>query len=200
MAIRFDAEFDAIFSNQAIHWIQTQRLLYKKMNKVLKPRGRILLSTLGDPAESSNSEENGDSSAGINVSAIEAAALITVSHTPELEQFFQVLNSTSQILNGVSNMHERKPLTQKMLEGANFTRIQFETRDFFVRYETLDAFFSSRQAYIWPAILHVIPENIRATTLSKIKAQIKKQVTGDTQGAKFVERYPVLFISAEKIV
>ena len=193
MAIQFNAEFDAIFSNEAIHWIPTQRALYKKMYKALKQRGRIMLSTLGDPAEPGDTKENGEFSNGLDIHPIEIAAFDAVLHTPEFSQLHHDYNDPL-------DMHQRKTYTQKLLEAAHFSSIHLETRDFFAIFKNLDAFFAYREATLWVVLFGVFPLNIRATIQSKVKAQfpqIIEKVKGE-QHTTFFEKLPVLFISAEK--
>jgi trans-aconitate 2-methyltransferase len=43
--IRFINEFDAVFSNSAIHWIPNLELMYKLLYNSLKANGRILIQT-----------------------------------------------------------------------------------------------------------------------------------------------------------
>ena len=43
--IRFAGEFDAVFSNSAIHWIEDQRRIYELIFESLKPGGRIMIQT-----------------------------------------------------------------------------------------------------------------------------------------------------------
>ncbi len=43
--IRFNSEFDGIFSNSAIHWIDDLESMYRLLFKALKPGGRIMIQT-----------------------------------------------------------------------------------------------------------------------------------------------------------
>jgi trans-aconitate methyltransferase len=43
--INFKNEFDAVFSNSAIHWIYNLEMMYNKIYKALKNRGRIMIQT-----------------------------------------------------------------------------------------------------------------------------------------------------------
>lgn len=44
IAMQFDNEFDAIFSNYAIQWVFRPRLLFKLLYKALRPGGRIVIA------------------------------------------------------------------------------------------------------------------------------------------------------------
>jgi len=39
--------FDVVFSNMAVHWLKDQKSLYVELNRVLKPGGLLIFSTLG---------------------------------------------------------------------------------------------------------------------------------------------------------
>jgi trans-aconitate 2-methyltransferase len=43
--INFNNEFDAIYSNSAIHWIKNLELMYEKMYNALKQNGRVMIQT-----------------------------------------------------------------------------------------------------------------------------------------------------------
>ncbi len=43
--INYENEFDAVFSNSAIHWVKNLELMYKLLYKALKPNGRITFQT-----------------------------------------------------------------------------------------------------------------------------------------------------------
>jgi len=45
LAIDFDNEFDAVFSNSAIHWIHDLDTMYRLLYRSLKPGGRIMVQT-----------------------------------------------------------------------------------------------------------------------------------------------------------
>lgn len=45
LEIDFTEEFDAVFSNSAIHWIEDQRRIYEIIFKSLHPGGRIMIQT-----------------------------------------------------------------------------------------------------------------------------------------------------------
>ena len=45
LQIDFENEFDAIFSNSAIHWIKNLELMYEKIYNALKQNGRIMIQT-----------------------------------------------------------------------------------------------------------------------------------------------------------
>jgi trans-aconitate 2-methyltransferase len=45
LEIEYNKEFDAVFSNSAIHWIKNQELLYKLIYNSLKPNGHISIQT-----------------------------------------------------------------------------------------------------------------------------------------------------------
>ncbi len=44
----FQAEFDAIFSNITLHWIENLDRMFKLLHHALKPGGRLLISTVFD--------------------------------------------------------------------------------------------------------------------------------------------------------
>jgi trans-aconitate 2-methyltransferase len=46
-ALDFEAEFDAVFSNSAIHWMPDQRAVIQGIARALKPGGRVFLSMGG---------------------------------------------------------------------------------------------------------------------------------------------------------
>jgi trans-aconitate 2-methyltransferase len=43
--IDFTDEFDAVFSNSAIHWIQDLETMYRLIHRALKPNGRVMIQT-----------------------------------------------------------------------------------------------------------------------------------------------------------
>lgn len=47
-AMKFNREFDLIFSNAALHWVKDHELLWKNCQKALKPNGLIRFNFAGD--------------------------------------------------------------------------------------------------------------------------------------------------------
>jgi len=161
-------EFDAIFSNSAIHWIYNLEMMYGKIHRALKNKGRIMIQT------------------GSNERNTLIDALDKLLYLPEFKRYLKDFKYPWRFLS--------KTGTIKILKDNNFRNINVEPYTFkveFINLKKLTGFFKS--AALIP-LLSVIPEDGHGLLISKF-LNIYFDINKSQQLTVEMNR---LFIGAEK--
>jgi len=166
--IDYRDEFDAVFSNSAIHWIYNLEKMYGKIYEALKNKGRIMVQT-------ASNERN----------AL-VDALDKLLYLPEFKKYLKDFKYPWRFLS--------KTETIKILRDNNFKYINVEPYTFKVEFNNLKkltGFFKS--AALIP-FLSVIPEEAHGLVISKF-LNIYFDINKSQQLTVEMHR---LFIGAEK--
>ena len=125
LAMQFGNEFDAIFSNCAIHLGDQARRLYKKLFKVLLLEGRILIDVPGQSTESSLLSSVPDIfpfglSSRITRKQLEWAGFSNISvETRLFEQEIDEAISVGESAFGINKLGTHEEMKQKLVDYLN---------------------------------------------------------------------------------
>jgi len=133
--ISFKNEFDAVFSNSAIHWIKKIKLMYKKIYDALKPNGRIINQT------------------GLREKGVFVSTIIKLFQIKRFKPYFSKLNIPWNFLTKNKNM--------KILQDANFSNISIETYLEVHEFESKEALYGHFKAAAMVPFLSVLPDELK---------------------------------------
>jgi trans-aconitate methyltransferase len=139
--IDYRDEFDAVFSNSAIHWIYDLESMYGKINKALKKGGRIMIQT-------------GSSERNPLIDSLDRLLLL-----PVFKKYLKDFRYPWRFLSASE--------TIKMLESNNFKKINVEPYNYkmeFSNLKNLIGFFKS--AALIP-LLTALPEEVHGQMISE---------------------------------
>ena len=164
----FESEFDAVFSNSAIHWIKDQEGVYARMYRALKPGGRILVQT------------------GLNEPNPGFIAVVQVISRPEFRGALQGFTNPTRFLT--------REKTEKILRDAGFQAISVESYPYALEFPSDDdALNYYRGALLVPVLTH-LPAALHDAFIQAFN-EAYLTLTGDQARVVKMKR---LFTSAEK--
>ncbi len=166
--IRFENEFDAVFSNSAIHWILDLERMYKIIYKTLKIQGRIVIQT------------------GLKETNSLFGAL---SKTAQSEPFLPYLVNFKRPWNFLSVKDNEKILTK-----AGFQKILVEPYGFHMQFKTQEDMLNYCKAAAMVPFLALYPEEIKPTFENKFLEALLSLNRPNPLEMKMTR----LFIQAEK--
>ncbi|TFG26491.1 MAG: methyltransferase domain-containing protein [Promethearchaeota archaeon] len=142
--IKYENEFDAVFSNSAIHWIKNQELIYGLIYTVLKNNGRIMIQT------------------GLKQITKYAQALINVGI--EFKEYLKDFKSPWRFLT--------KKETQNILEIKNFKEIEVEQYPYIAKFQNEDDLINYFKAAGFVPFANVLPKSIHNEFIQKYKENL----------------------------
>jgi len=177
LEINFIDEFDAVFSNSAVPWIQNQKLLYEKIYRSLKPNGRILIET--------------------QYIKTDMKPLLTNNMAVFIEKVLK-LDEFIEYSSEISKLPSIKIFTPKkneiLLKRAHFSNIILETYPFKDEFRDIDELLNQiKQSSLIP-ILSLFPDNLKAHFIECLKKEIS-----ELEEKSLDVELPVLFIHAQKV-
>ncbi len=169
LKILYDQEFDAVFSNSAIHWISDLETMYGLIYRALKPSGRMLIQT------------------GLKEVNTLVRAVMQIIKVKEFQPFLKNFNSPWRFL----TVHE----TEKLLGEVNFKDLVVEVYPYRVKFESEDDVMNYYKAAALVPFYSLIPENLKEKLTETFKNIIFKLSEPDP----LVIQMNRLFISASKL-
>ncbi len=139
--IDYKNEFDAVFSNSAIHWIYDLEMMYCKIYKALKNRGRIMIQT-------TLKQEN---------HLIEAAKKLF--YAPEFRKYFRNLRLPWRFLS--------EDETHKVLKDNKFENIVIEPYNYQAEFKNLKKLIDFFKSAALIPFLSVVPEEQHDEVIDK---------------------------------
>ncbi len=167
--ISYDQEFDAVFSNSAIHWISDLEKMYALILRALKPRSRILIQT------------------GLKEVNALMRAIIQLIKVKEFQPFLKTFNNPWRFL----TVRE----TEKLLGETGFKDIAVEVYPYRVKFENEDDVMNYYKAAALVPFYTLIPENMKDKLTETFKNIIFKLNKSDP----LVVQQNRLFIRASKL-
>lgn len=134
--IQFENEFDAVFSNSAIHWIPEIEEMYKLIYRSLKPNGRIAIQT------------------GLKERTPMFGVIARLFSIDKYKKFFRDFKFPWKFLRLKENM--------KILEDAKFSNVSIETYISDYKFESKDDLFGYLKAASMVPFLTLLPEEIKS--------------------------------------
>lgn len=144
--INFENEFDAVFSNSAIHWIKNLELMYELLYKSLKPGGRIMIQT------------------GLKVKGAYGQffqVFFRLIRAKEFREYFKEITLPWRFLSDTENY--------KILEGANFQKIRVEPYNYRYMFENEKDLMNYQLAAALVPFLNLVPEDLKEKLIMKFK-------------------------------
>ncbi|HMF33201.1 MAG TPA: class I SAM-dependent methyltransferase [Candidatus Lokiarchaeia archaeon] len=192
----FHEEFDAVFSNIAINWIENVQKLFRVLYAALKPGGRLVIAAIyGD--DSADLATEGSMVAQVELSVLGKFVDRGFSDICPAAEF-----QAHVAKQGVSrNTHHQLKFLQRALTKAGFYDIQLDAQQVWNEFETLDAFMDSREAASWLEILYMFPANYRENARLRLRDLLRaewEEVPADQREDPIREMWPVVFIQARK--
>jgi trans-aconitate 2-methyltransferase len=166
--IDYNDEFDAVFSNSAIHWIYNLEKMYNKIYKALKNGGKIMIQTA--------LKENNP--------LIDAAYKLR--DEPEFKRYFKTLRLPWRFLSEAE--------TQKLLKDNRFENIVVEPYVYKIKYRNLKALIDFCKSAALIPFLSVMPEEQYGQLINKF-LEIYFKIKNSDQLTVEMNR---AFISAER--
>lgn len=166
--INYENEFDAVFSNSAIHWIYNLEKMYNKIYKALKAGGKMIIQTA--------LKENNP--------LIDAAYILR--DEPEFKKYFKALRLPWRFLSKVE--------TQTVLKNNRFENIVMEPYVYKIEYKNLKRLVDFCKSAALIPFLSVMPEDQHGQLINKflkIYFELKKS-------DQLIVEMNRVFISAEK--
>ena len=135
LEIDYINEFDAIFSNSAIHWIRNLELMYKLIYNALKPKGRIMIQT------------------GLRERNILSKTVFKMFQIKEFREFFRNFQNPWRFLTATE--------TKKILIENNFRDIKILTYHYQMNFKNRQELINYFKASTFVPFFEIIPENAR---------------------------------------
>ncbi len=139
--INYENEFDAVFSNSAIHWIYDLEKMYNKIYRALKDKGKIMIQT-------ALKQEN---------PLIEAAKKLF--YEPEFKKYFRNLRLPWRFLS--------ESETQKVLKDNKFENIVVEPYIYKIEFKNLKKLIDFFKSAALIPFLSVMPEERHGQLIDK---------------------------------
>jgi len=130
--INYENQFDAVFSNSAIHWIKNLETMYNLIYKSLKQKGRIIIQT------------------GLKENNNLFRSLLEIINLKEFKQFFKNFSQPWRFL----TQNE----TEFILQQNNFQDINVESYKYIVTFKTETEMINFFKAAALVPFLNVLPE------------------------------------------
>lgn len=130
LKINYSAQFDAVYSNSAIHWIKDLESMYKKMNKALKPDGRIMIQT--------------------GLKAVNIIFQLLIEMTNDHKEYLKEFKNPWRFLTKKQN--------EKILKAANFHEIHVEPYEFTMQFDDKEDLINYWKAAGLVPYLSLLPE------------------------------------------
>lgn len=183
----FLREFDAIFSNYALHWIKDQKTLYRKIFDALKPGGRLIASVL--------SKEGGPPSG--TLIAIGFTALLEIVQQERYQPYLDGM-SNHPIFNFLT-----ADTTRNLLESAGFSSITLDTRVFIQDFETIDDYIEFDRGTMQVSLINCFPEAMRPEVEQQLTSAMLREwakIPAEQQEAAMSTSWETLFINASRSI
>jgi trans-aconitate methyltransferase len=146
LKIKYENEFDAIFSNSAIHWIRDQVQIYKIMYKALRNKGRIMIQT------------------GLKEMSAFIKAFLLVGK--EFKEYLKDLKIPWHFL----TIEE----TEAILKASHFKEIAIEKYEFIAKFENEENLINYCRAAGFVPFFNVIPETLHDKFVERYKTILYK--------------------------
>lgn len=167
--ISFENEFDAVFSNSAIHWIRNLMLMYGLIYKSLKQKGRIMIQT------------------GLKEINILVKVISKIVKIEEFRAYYEEFQYPWRFY----TIEENK----KILKDNHYTDILIDPYYYSVNFNTIDEVINYFKAAAMVPFLSVLPDDLKANFVKTFK-KIFLELNDETN--KLEIKMNRLFISAKK--
>src|SRR5271157_2519270 len=194
--IRFDSEFDGIFSNIAVQWVRKQRALFQTLFRALRTGGKVAIATCYDSPELDDEGEplkrENPTWYNIHVHEIEDLAITEICNQLEFRPFLPRMNFQPQ------QFFYSVPRIRRNLETAGFSNISLTTQNFQTKYDNLDEYLT----WGMDAYFDIYPVPLQTLFLEKYESLMKvllENAPDRPANFEYVDEWSVLFIQAEKL-
>jgi len=143
LKISFENEFDAVFSNSAIHWIKNLKLMYGLIYKSLKQNGRIIVQT------------------GLKETNILVKVLMRVINLKEFRDYYKDFQYPWKFY----TIEENK----KILEDNLYTEILVEPYYYSVNFSTINEVINYFKAAAMVPFLSVLSDDLKSSFVKTFK-------------------------------
>jgi len=168
LEINYNNQFDAVFSNSAIHWIKNLELMYELIYKSLKKDGRILIQT------------------GLKKLTPIFIVIAKLARERKFREYLREFTNPWRFLS--------KKETEKLLEANNYKNISIEIYDASMKFNTEEELFNYWKAAALVPFLTLLPKEMEETFIKKFEDLYLLET--EPNSLKVV--LPRLFISAIK--
>jgi trans-aconitate methyltransferase len=168
LGITFDREFDAVFSNSAIHWIQDLERMYALLHQSLKEGERLLIQT------------------GLRESNPLTCVVIAMMKEKEFRQYFNKLVIPWRFLTVAEN--------SAILEQCGFQNIVIEPFPFVETYDDVEGIMNYCRAAAMVPFLSVLPHDLQKAFVDRFREIWLAQ----NEGHELEMGQTRLFLHAEK--
>lgn len=144
--ITYTAEFDAVFSNSAIHWIPDLETAYARLFRALKPGGRLLVQT------------------GLRTPEVHVTGdtiLEMIARAP-FREYFADFQFPWRFCTAEEN--------RALLRDAGFTRVRMERYPYVARFPSMEALNAYNQAATMVPLLSALPANFHPAFIEQFHA------------------------------
>ncbi|HMF30798.1 MAG TPA: methyltransferase domain-containing protein [Candidatus Lokiarchaeia archaeon] len=197
----FHEEFDAVFSNIVIHWVQNVQKLFQILHAALKPGGRLVIATIYNPGSSKDLDPR-----NTTIYKIESSIIGTFAAEGYFADIFPAAELQAHIAIGVKgfryNAYRLKAL-QRMLEKAGFQDIQLNAQLLWHEFETLDAYMDFQEvsgaSWLWFQALFPATNRDNARLRFRELIRVKwEEIPVEQRECPIRVKWPVVFIQAKK--
>jgi ubiquinone/menaquinone biosynthesis C-methylase UbiE len=205
--IKFQQEFDAVFTNIVLHWIRPIQALLKAIYEALKPGGRIQFGILYDDAVV-GSDPNMISPKSVEqrkkIVEIENQYLmnfIAKGYSSEILSMEEFQTYQSRVNPNLTYQVLNIQKWENYLATAGFCNITMEQQTFWQEFTDLEQYLEYRRSNIWLFFLGYFPEKYRDQIADKLAELIRTEWNALPDSKKewpYREKWPVVFIHAKK--
>jgi trans-aconitate methyltransferase len=144
--INYENEFNAVFSNSAIHWVKNLELIYELLYKSLKPKGRISIQT--------GLKVKGEYGQFFQI-------FLKLVRVKEFREYFKKITIPWRFITEQENY--------KILKDSGFRNIKIEPYDYRYRFDNEQDLMDYNIAAGLVPFLSRVPENLKTNLIAKFK-------------------------------